>query len=86
MWETPITPIVVAESDQLFNYPYNELLMWAVLTKRQKMALFMWQNGEEAVAKVNIILNIPFYYYYYYYYYHFIISTDFMFYLGFDSL
>lgn len=24
---------------------------WAVLTKRQEMALLMWQHGEEALAK-----------------------------------
>ncbi|GFY53608.1 transient receptor potential cation channel trpm [Trichonephila inaurata madagascariensis] len=37
--------------DLRFNYPFNELLLWAVLTNRQKMALFMWQNGEEAIVK-----------------------------------
>lgn len=35
-----------------FTYPFNELLIWAVLTKRQEMALCMWQHGEEALAKV----------------------------------
>ncbi|XP_075216680.1 transient receptor potential cation channel, subfamily M isoform X1 [Lycorma delicatula] len=35
----------------LFDYPFNELLTWAVLTKRQEMALLMWQHGEEALAK-----------------------------------
>ncbi|XP_044737220.1 transient receptor potential cation channel trpm isoform X2 [Chrysoperla carnea] len=35
----------------LFDYPFNELLIWAVLTKRQQMALLMWQHGEEALAK-----------------------------------
>lgn len=39
--------------DLRFNYPFNELLLWAVLTNRQKMALFMWQNGEEAIVKVG---------------------------------
>ncbi|VDM93110.1 unnamed protein product [Onchocerca ochengi] len=38
-----------------FKYPFNELLIWAVLTKRQEMALCMWQHGEEAMAKVGFI-------------------------------
>lgn len=33
--------------------PYNELFTWAVLTKRQEMALFLWKRGEEAMAKVS---------------------------------
>ena len=33
-----------------FQYPFHELMVWAVLTKRQKMALFLWQHGEEAMA------------------------------------
>ncbi|XP_060055277.1 transient receptor potential cation channel subfamily M member 6 isoform X1 [Erinaceus europaeus] len=37
-----------------FIYPYNDLLVWAVLMKRQKMALFFWQHGEEATAKAVI--------------------------------
>jgi len=36
-----------------FPYPFHELLIWAVLMKRQKMALFMCQQGEEAIAKVT---------------------------------
>uniref|UniRef100_A0A0A9YDY3 Transient receptor potential cation channel trpm n=1 Tax=Lygus hesperus TaxID=30085 RepID=A0A0A9YDY3_LYGHE len=38
----------------LFDYPFNELMMWAVLTKRQQMALLMWQHGEEALAKALV--------------------------------
>ncbi|XP_018432186.1 PREDICTED: transient receptor potential cation channel subfamily M member 7-like [Nanorana parkeri] len=37
-----------------FHYPYNELLVWAVLMKRQKMALFLWQHGEESMAKALV--------------------------------
>ncbi|XP_008577695.1 PREDICTED: transient receptor potential cation channel subfamily M member 6 [Galeopterus variegatus] len=37
-----------------FIYPYNELLVWAVLMKRQKMAMFFWQRGEEATVKAVI--------------------------------
>uniref|UniRef100_A0A8C4TLA7 non-specific serine/threonine protein kinase n=1 Tax=Erpetoichthys calabaricus TaxID=27687 RepID=A0A8C4TLA7_ERPCA len=37
-----------------FPYPFNELLVWAVLMKRQKMALFFWQHGEESMAKALV--------------------------------
>lgn len=37
--------------DFTFRYPYSELLIWAVLTKRQEMAMLMWRHGEEALAK-----------------------------------
>ncbi|XP_066585207.1 transient receptor potential cation channel trpm isoform X2 [Prorops nasuta] len=42
----------------LFDYPFNELLIWAVLTKRQQMALLMWQHGEEALAKALVGLKL----------------------------
>ncbi|XP_015435152.1 PREDICTED: transient receptor potential cation channel trpm [Dufourea novaeangliae] len=41
-----------------FDYPFNELLIWAVLTKRQQMALLMWQHGEEALAKALVALKL----------------------------
>ncbi|ERE79397.1 transient receptor potential cation channel subfamily M member 6 [Cricetulus griseus] len=37
-----------------FVYPYNDLLVWAVLMKRQKMAMFFWQHGEETTVKAVI--------------------------------
>ncbi|MGH0118986.1 UNVERIFIED_CONTAM: hypothetical protein FKN15_003535 [Acipenser sinensis] len=37
-----------------FPYPFNELLVWAALMKRQKMALFFWQHGEESMAKALV--------------------------------
>ena len=37
-----------------FRYPFSELLLWAVLTKRQNMALCLWHHGEEAMAKVKL--------------------------------
>ncbi|XP_036947969.1 transient receptor potential cation channel subfamily M member 7-like isoform X1 [Acanthopagrus latus] len=39
---------------QRFPYPFNELLVWAVLMKRQKMSLFFWQHGEENMAKALV--------------------------------
>lgn len=32
--------------------------MWAVLTKRQAMALLMWQHGEEALAKALVACKL----------------------------
>ena len=43
------------ENEDVFRYPYNELLIWAVLMKRHKMAMFVCKRGEETMAKVNII-------------------------------
>ncbi|XP_042218269.1 transient receptor potential cation channel trpm-like [Homarus americanus] len=41
-----------------FDYPFSELLVWAVLTKRQGMAMLMWQRGEEAVAKALVAAKL----------------------------
>ena len=37
-----------------FEYPFSELMIWAVLTKRQPMARLMWQHGEQAMAKALV--------------------------------
>ncbi|XP_059825691.1 transient receptor potential cation channel subfamily M member 6 isoform X1 [Hypanus sabinus] len=41
-----------------FIYPYNDLLVWAVLMKRQRMAMFFWQHGEEAMAKAVVACKL----------------------------
>uniref|UniRef100_H3AK46 non-specific serine/threonine protein kinase n=1 Tax=Latimeria chalumnae TaxID=7897 RepID=H3AK46_LATCH len=41
-----------------FIYPFNDLLVWAVLMKRQKMAMFFWQHGEEAMAKAVVAFKL----------------------------
>ncbi|XP_068615415.1 transient receptor potential cation channel subfamily M member 1-like [Brachionichthys hirsutus] len=41
-----------------FKYPFHELMLWAVLMKRQKMALFLWQRGEEAMAKALVACKL----------------------------
>uniref|UniRef100_A0A8C6NEG8 non-specific serine/threonine protein kinase n=3 Tax=Neoaves TaxID=3078114 RepID=A0A8C6NEG8_MELUD len=41
-----------------FTYPYNDLLVWAVLMKRQKMAIFFWQHGEEAMVKAVVACKL----------------------------
>ena len=37
-----------------FKLPYNELLLWAVLSNLHKMALFMWERGDENLAKALV--------------------------------
>uniref|UniRef100_A0AAQ5YTK1 non-specific serine/threonine protein kinase n=1 Tax=Amphiprion ocellaris TaxID=80972 RepID=A0AAQ5YTK1_AMPOC len=41
-----------------FPYPFNELLVWAVLMKRQKMSLFFWHHGEENMAKALVACKL----------------------------
>ncbi|ELK05424.1 Transient receptor potential cation channel subfamily M member 7, partial [Pteropus alecto] len=41
-----------------FSYPLNELLIWACLMKRQVMARFLWQHGEESMAKALVACKI----------------------------
>ena len=55
--EVPV-PVVkeVFTSNEVFQYPFHHLMVWAVLMRRQKMAKCMWQHGEEALAKVELII------------------------------
>uniref|UniRef100_A0A7M4EFC9 non-specific serine/threonine protein kinase n=1 Tax=Crocodylus porosus TaxID=8502 RepID=A0A7M4EFC9_CROPO len=41
-----------------FIYPYNDLLVWAVLMRRQKTAMFFWQHGEEAMVKAVVACKL----------------------------
>ncbi|KAM4826022.1 transient receptor potential cation channel subfamily M member 1 isoform 2-T2 [Thomomys bottae] len=41
-----------------FQYPFHELMVWAVLMKRQKMAIFLWQRGEESMAKALVACKL----------------------------
>ncbi|XP_077938965.1 transient receptor potential cation channel subfamily M member 1 isoform X4 [Gasterosteus aculeatus] len=41
-----------------FKFPFHELMLWAVLMKRQKMALFLWKRGEEAMAKALVACKL----------------------------
>ncbi|GMT24127.1 hypothetical protein PFISCL1PPCAC_15424 [Pristionchus fissidentatus] len=47
-------------TDMLFTFekPFHELLIWAVLTKRQEIALTMWRYGEEGLAKALIATRL----------------------------
>lgn len=44
--------------DPTFDFPHNELLVFAVLNKRHEMALFFWAHGEEALAKALIACRL----------------------------
>ena len=46
------------KNDDHFETPYSEMMLWAVLTKRQDMALLMWQHGEEAIAKALVAMAL----------------------------
>ncbi|XP_015242883.1 PREDICTED: transient receptor potential cation channel subfamily M member 6-like isoform X3 [Cyprinodon variegatus] len=35
-------------------FNFNDLFVWAVLQQRQQMALFLWQHGEEALARAIV--------------------------------
>ncbi|KAG9331519.1 hypothetical protein JZ751_018922 [Albula glossodonta] len=37
---------------------FNDLFVWAVLMKRQRMALFLWQHGEEAMARAVVACKL----------------------------
>lgn len=41
-----------------FDFPYNELLIWAVLMKRHKMAMFVCKRGEETLAKALVAAKL----------------------------
>lgn len=47
-----------SQTEPDFRYPYSELMIWAVLTKRQDMAMCMWQHGEEAMAKALVACRL----------------------------
>jgi len=42
---------------ETFDYPFSELLVWAVLTKRKEMAKLMWQHGEPAHDQLRPITS-----------------------------
>ncbi|KAM4616830.1 transient receptor potential cation channel subfamily M member 6 [Polymixia lowei] len=36
------------------HFNFNDLFVWAVLQRRQQMALFLWHHGEEALARATV--------------------------------
>lgn len=41
-----------------FQFPFNDLMLWAVLSRRQEMARCMWTYGEEAMAKALAAIRL----------------------------
>lgn len=46
------------ESEVDFQYPFNDLMLWAILTRRHHMAKCMWQHGEQGMAKALIAIRL----------------------------
>uniref|UniRef100_A0A8R1U0B4 TRPM SLOG domain-containing protein n=1 Tax=Onchocerca volvulus TaxID=6282 RepID=A0A8R1U0B4_ONCVO len=41
-----------------FQFPFNDLMLWAVLSRRQEMARCMWTYGEEGMAKALAAIRL----------------------------
>ncbi|XP_036290510.2 transient receptor potential cation channel subfamily M member 1-like isoform X2 [Pipistrellus kuhlii] len=41
-----------------FRHPFHELTVWAVLMRRQRMALFLWRRGEESMARALVACKL----------------------------
>uniref|UniRef100_A0A673GGP5 non-specific serine/threonine protein kinase n=1 Tax=Sinocyclocheilus rhinocerous TaxID=307959 RepID=A0A673GGP5_9TELE len=41
-----------------FVCTFNDLFVWAVLKHRQEMAMFLWQHGEQAMARVVVACKL----------------------------
>ncbi|VIO96455.1 Uncharacterized protein BM_BM4357 [Brugia malayi] len=46
------------KEDDDFQFPFNDLMLWAVLSRRQEMARCMWMYGEEAMAKALAAIRL----------------------------
>lgn len=48
----------LGDAPLLVPFNFNDLFVWAVLHQRQQMALFLWQHGEEALARATVACKI----------------------------
>uniref|UniRef100_A0A914XWX5 TRPM-like domain-containing protein n=1 Tax=Panagrolaimus superbus TaxID=310955 RepID=A0A914XWX5_9BILA len=46
------------EGNEDFKYPFNDLMLWAVLTQRHDLAKCLWNHGEEAMAKALVAIRL----------------------------
>uniref|UniRef100_A0AAV2MTE5 Transient receptor potential cation channel, subfamily M, member 6 n=1 Tax=Knipowitschia caucasica TaxID=637954 RepID=A0AAV2MTE5_KNICA len=46
------------DSPPFLSFNFNDLFVWAVLQQRQQMALFLWQHGEEALARATVACKL----------------------------
>ncbi|XP_076586321.1 transient receptor potential cation channel subfamily M member 6 isoform X2 [Chaetodon auriga] len=54
--ETTASPDI--DKAQTVQFNFNDLFVWAVLHQRQQMALFLWQHGEEALARATVACKL----------------------------
>lgn len=45
-------------SSSLFVYSFNDLFVWAVLKRRQQLALFLWQHGVQTMARAVVACRL----------------------------
>ncbi|XP_076020867.1 transient receptor potential cation channel subfamily M member 6 [Genypterus blacodes] len=55
--EVTVTP-ALSDAALLLPFNFNDLFVWAVLQRRQQMALFLWQHGEEALARATVACKL----------------------------
>lgn len=48
----------MSEAVEDFKYPFNDLMIWAVLTQRHDLAKCLWNHGEEAMAKALVAIRL----------------------------
>ncbi|XP_078026969.1 transient receptor potential cation channel subfamily M member 6 isoform X4 [Epinephelus lanceolatus] len=48
----------LGDTPLLVPFNFNDLFVWAVLHQRQQMALFLWQHGEEALARATVACKL----------------------------
>ncbi|XP_019717810.1 transient receptor potential cation channel subfamily M member 6 isoform X2 [Hippocampus comes] len=53
VWSTEL-----CEAPLVFSFNFNDVFVWAVLQQRQQMALFLWQHGEEALARATVACKL----------------------------
>ena len=42
----------------VFEYPFNELFVWAVLAEKQEMAKFLWRQSTQPLAKALVAAKL----------------------------
>lgn len=55
--EKTMAPSIV-DAPLLIPFNFNDLFVWAVLQQRQQMAMFLWQHGEEALARATVACKL----------------------------
>ncbi|XP_034068678.1 transient receptor potential cation channel subfamily M member 6 isoform X4 [Gymnodraco acuticeps] len=57
--EGEVTPIPgLVNAPLLIAFNFNDVFVWAVFHQRQQMALFLWQHGEEALARATVACKL----------------------------